>query len=47
MDDAQAAAMREVFSDPTLKVNIALIDRLDRRRRDSADAALRAQPPKP
>ena len=46
MDDARAAAVRDVFSDPTLKVNNALIDQLNVEGANATEA-LRSQLPKP
>ncbi|MEO8345757.1 MAG: peptidylprolyl isomerase [Betaproteobacteria bacterium] len=45
-DDARSAAVRDVFSDPTLKVDNALIDQISIEGAAKSDA-LRATPPKP
>jgi peptidyl-prolyl cis-trans isomerase C len=46
VDESRGAAVRDVFSDPTLKVNNALIDRINADGAAAAEA-LRAQAPKP
>ena len=46
VDDARGAAVRDVFSDPTLKVNNALIDQINIEGANTTEA-LRSQLPKP
>ena len=46
VDDARGAAVRDVFSDPTLKVNNALIDQINIEGANATEA-LRSQLPKP